>query len=1436
MEKLNNNDIIISNIIIILLKKFEEKIISEDEIFFLVEIKDKSDNNDYMDIFEKSFDCLINLFNISINKIKKVENPDENSIKNINDIIESDNIEKLMDLLINMQKKLESKLSDGINNRYCIYYLINYLKFYHYITKEQEQILKYSEKKQINNLIKIIELIRECNLINYCQKFKIMHSFKEEKKTIIEMIFELTMNIFLNDTYNNESYTNLLQNCNDIFFRKDIEGNNSIFFDNDILRYYNSKKNKKIDNKNTNKIKNLNFFDKLFNNKDNFNGNFTTYFLENILKYQNKFSQKKFNNAPISQLKSFLDELISVILEEHKKLYKLDYNFFFKKKYSDINNNLLLDLKKNFIKKKASINEIKTYLEKYINETNVKEMKAEEQINKEINEPRKSYSIEDILSDENNGGKNTYKIKYFFDYDEFYVTNFKKEIMNCIFSFYYLDEFFYDEDFCKVKKYYLNNFIIIEKYLESKQLNFPSKLKHFRNNFEPPLFLKKFKNFIVDPYFPITHSYISNINKNNISLKKSINLKKKEFYKPENTKEIECEIIRNEVAYFGKIIYNDQKKYILFKEEKKIFSDEEGHKYIFLLSYFNAQYKSSMRKPTIIIENTYDKHILILKDEIEEIVEMRVFLLWKACEIFLKNGKSYLFDFLTTDEYNNFIKNVCPDKIKILSKKRDFLSEKKGIIKLYQNNNITKDWKNGIISNYEYLLFLNRYSSRSFQDPTQYPVFPWLLNNYYSLETYDKNEKLYLKAINEFEKIKQLKEEQQINEYKIFQIDNIFLDELNETLKNKYKEQKKFNYKECDEIYSFILKKIKFFLRDMNYFPTLQDKDKRDNVKRKYEEDINFSQFPSHIGNHYSTSGYIYFYLMRQQPYGNLLVKMQGFNLENTHRCFFNINNIIKIIQKGVDNRELIPELFSRIEYFFNLNCDSYGISSVNENHYLDDCLMDLFSEFKSHLSSFVDFLIKHKNLLNSNIIGLQLNKWIDIIFGVKQLPKEEERKDSCVILPEASYEENLNLENKLNKALEEQLTEKKIKKNIIFEINPLINFGVCPVKIFHSKHPILNQKDEKINDNINDNKIFDDRLEENYGLESILKDNIISQNLKFRLKDTIPMFFKKNPSINKIFIYNKNAQIQICDCQLFNQIDYDFFDITKFQLIQNSYIFCYGINAVYNIKYSFSSFDNELENIYDEQGKFHTYYFNKINYFINKNKIENEFKKRKTEIIKILTCRHYDFSFKIYYFIKLYKKKEIISKTFSYICEDFVSSCSCIFSNSFVIGLNNGKLICFKIVSSNYNYNAKNIIQSIENIKIKREKYFQAHKGKINVIEIDKRLGIIITAGDDNYVFIRKLYDLELLLPIKIKQKYTILMLKISSYNFLYILCFNKLNNKKRIFGYTLSGIRFAKSKYDSYDNIDFIEDGNLITLRQKTHKKIIILSGSDLTKIIKY
>lgn len=47
---------------------------------------------------------------------------------------------------------------------------------------------------------------------------------------------------------------------------------------------------------------------------------------------------------------------------------------------------------------------------------------------------------------------------------------------------------------------------------------------------------------------------------------------------------------------------------------------------------------------------------------------------------------------------------------------------------------MTLKWQNGIISNYDYLLYLNSLADRTFQDLTQYPVFPWVISNYKSDE------------------------------------------------------------------------------------------------------------------------------------------------------------------------------------------------------------------------------------------------------------------------------------------------------------------------------------------------------------------------------------------------------------------------------------------------------------------------------------------------------------------------------------------------------------------------------------------------------------------------------------------------------------------------------------------------------------------------------
>ncbi|XP_025263556.1 protein FAN isoform X2 [Camponotus floridanus] len=54
-------------------------------------------------------------------------------------------------------------------------------------------------------------------------------------------------------------------------------------------------------------------------------------------------------------------------------------------------------------------------------------------------------------------------------------------------------------------------------------------------------------------------------------------------------------------------------------------------------------------------------------------------------------------------------------------------------------NQITMRWQNGYISNYDYILYVNSLADRTFHDLTQYPIFPWIIQDYTST-TLDLND------------------------------------------------------------------------------------------------------------------------------------------------------------------------------------------------------------------------------------------------------------------------------------------------------------------------------------------------------------------------------------------------------------------------------------------------------------------------------------------------------------------------------------------------------------------------------------------------------------------------------------------------------------------------------------------------------------------------
>lgn len=61
----------------------------------------------------------------------------------------------------------------------------------------------------------------------------------------------------------------------------------------------------------------------------------------------------------------------------------------------------------------------------------------------------------------------------------------------------------------------------------------------------------------------------------------------------------------------------------------------------------------------------------------------------------------------------------------------------------FSQENMLQKWRYGAISNFDYLMYLNNMADRSYNDLTQYPVYPWVLTDYSSSELDLTNPNIY---------------------------------------------------------------------------------------------------------------------------------------------------------------------------------------------------------------------------------------------------------------------------------------------------------------------------------------------------------------------------------------------------------------------------------------------------------------------------------------------------------------------------------------------------------------------------------------------------------------------------------------------------------------------------------------------------------------------
>uniref|UniRef100_H2YT35 BEACH-type PH domain-containing protein n=1 Tax=Ciona savignyi TaxID=51511 RepID=H2YT35_CIOSA len=120
-----------------------------------------------------------------------------------------------------------------------------------------------------------------------------------------------------------------------------------------------------------------------------------------------------------------------------------------------------------------------------------------------------------------------------------------------------------------------------------------------------------------------------------------------------------------------------------------------------------------------------------LFQEVRAVFSRRYLLNNTALEIFLANRTCIMFNYPDADVMKKVV-NYLPrvgigTGCGLPQARRISLASPRQLLK---SSNMTERWQRREVSNFEYIMFLNTISGRTFNDLNQYPVFPWVISNY----------------------------------------------------------------------------------------------------------------------------------------------------------------------------------------------------------------------------------------------------------------------------------------------------------------------------------------------------------------------------------------------------------------------------------------------------------------------------------------------------------------------------------------------------------------------------------------------------------------------------------------------------------------------------------------------------------------------------------
>lgn len=146
-------------------------------------------------------------------------------------------------------------------------------------------------------------------------------------------------------------------------------------------------------------------------------------------------------------------------------------------------------------------------------------------------------------------------------------------------------------------------------------------------------------------------------------------------------------------------------------------------------------------------------------------------------------------------------------------------------------------------------------------------------------------------------------------------------------------------------------------------------------------------------GSHYSTPGFVLFYLVRLYP--NYMLCLQSGRFDHPDRMFNSVQDVFKnCLNNMSDFKELVPEFYD-VDQCGRFLVNNMGINFGYryDGSKIGDVVLPAWAESPQ------DFVTKLRNALESEHVSRNLHNWIDLIFGYKQRGEEAEKAHNCECL-----------------------------------------------------------------------------------------------------------------------------------------------------------------------------------------------------------------------------------------------------------------------------------------------------------------------------------------------------------------------------------------------------------------------------------------------------